>query len=78
MDENLNDSGLLLPDLYIENFRGIKKLAIPRLGRVTLLAGRNGVGKTTVLDAIKVYAARGRHQALARVLDVRDEISTPQ
>ena len=77
MDDNLNDSGLLLPDLYIENFRGIKKLSIPRLGRVTLLAGRNGVGKTTVLDAIKVYAARGRHQALARVLDVRDEISTP-
>ena len=77
MDDKLADSNLLLPDLYIENFRGIKKLSIPRLGRVTLLAGRNGVGKTTVLDAIKVYAARGRHQVLARVLDVRDEITTP-
>ena len=77
MDDKLTDSNLLLPDLYIENFRGIKKLSIPRLGRVTLLAGRNGVGKTTVLDAIRVYAARGRHQVLARVLDVRDEITTP-
>ena len=77
MNDNPNDSGLLLPDLYIENFRGIRKLSIPRLGRVTLLAGRNGVGKTTVLDAIKVYAARGRQQTLARVLDVRDEITTP-
>ena len=77
MDDNPNDSGLLLPDLHIENFRGIKKLSIPRLGQVTLLAGRNGVGKTTVLDAIRVYAARGRHQVLARVLDVRDEITTP-
>ena len=77
MDDKPNDSGLLLPDLYIENFRGIKKLSIPRLGRVTLLAGYNGVGKTTALDAIRVYAARGRHQTLARVLNVRDEITTP-
>ena len=78
MDDRQNDNGLLLPDLHIENFRGIKKLSIPRLGRVTLLAGRNGVGKTTVLDAIRVYAARGRHQVLAHVLDIRDEITTPK
>jgi ABC-type cobalamin/Fe3+-siderophores transport system ATPase subunit len=78
MDDNPNDSGLLLPDLHIENFRGIKKLSIPRLGRVTLLVGRNGVGKTTVLDAIRIYAARGRHQVLAQTLDVRDEITTPR
>ena len=78
MDDKQNDNVLLLPDLHIENFRGIKKLTIPRLGRVTLLAGRNGVGKTTVLDAIRVYAARGRHQVLAHVLDIRDEITTSQ
>ena len=54
MDDKPIESGLLLPDLYIENFRGIRKLSIPRLGRVTLLSGRNGVGKTTVLDAVRV------------------------
>lgn len=74
MDDKLNDSGLLLPDLYIENFRGIKKLSIPRLGRVILLAGRNGVGKTTVLDAIRVYAARGRQQVLLQILSSKDEV----
>ena len=74
MDDRQNDSGLLLPDLYIENFRGIKKLTIPRLGRVTLLAGRNGVGKTTVLDAIRVYAARGGQHVLAQILSSRDEV----
>ena len=78
MDDKQNDRGLLLPDLHIENFRGIKKLSIPRLGRVTLLAGRNGVGKTTVLDAIRVYAARGRKQVLADVLNRRDELITPR
>ena len=78
MDDTNSDTGLLLPDLYIENFRGIKKLSIPRLGRVTLLAGRNGVGKTTALDAIRVYSARGRKQVLADVLNRRDELITPR
>ena len=66
---------LHLPDLYIEGFRGIDKLSIPRLGRVTLLTGKNSVGKTTVLDAIRVYAARGRYPALRELLEGRDELS---
>ena len=35
---------LHLPDLTIKGFRGIDQLSIPRLGRVTLLAGKNGEG----------------------------------
>ena len=64
---------LHLPDLYIEGFRGIDELSIPCLGRVTLLAGKNSVGKTTVLDALRVYAARGRYSALSELLEGRDE-----
>ena len=30
MDDTNSDTGLLLPDLSIENFRGIRKLSIPR------------------------------------------------
>jgi len=48
---------LPLPSLSISGFRGFESLSIPQLGRVTLLTGRNGVGKTTVLDAIRIYAA---------------------
>ncbi|CZB22984.1 AAA family ATPase [Candidatus Synechococcus spongiarum] len=48
---------LPLPNLSISGFRGFQNLSIPQLGRVTLLTGRNGVGKTTVLDAIRIYAA---------------------
>ncbi len=76
MDDKQNDSGLLLPDLYIENFRGIKKLSIQRLGQVTLLAGPNGVGKSTVLEAIQIYAARGRYTELIDLLAARGEILT--
>ena len=67
---------LHLPDLSIAGFRGIERLSIPRLGRVTLLAGRNGVGKTTVLDAVRVYASCGRSEVLRELLDAREEVAT--
>ena len=67
------DTDLHLPDLHIKGFRGIKDLHISRLGRVTLLAGKNGVGKTTVLEAVRVYAARGRYAELAALLHGREE-----
>ena len=71
----MNDSsGLHLPDLTIKGFRGIEELTIPRLGRVTLLVGKNGVGKTTVLDAVRIYAARGRRGVLQDVLAQREEV----
>ena len=66
-------NNLHLPSLSIEGFRGIDALAIPRLGRVTLLAGINGVGKTTALDAVRVYAARGRSSAISNVLLEHEE-----
>ena len=66
-------NGLHLPDLSISNFRGIDHLSIRRLGRVTLLGGRNGVGKTTVLEAVRTYAARGSLSTLHELLDKREE-----
>ena len=68
-------NGLHLPDLTILGFRGIEELSIPRLGRVTLLAGKNSVGKTTVLDAVRVYATRGRYADLSKLLWDREEVS---
>ena len=65
---------LHLPDLTIKGFRGIDQLTIPRLGRVTLLAGKNGVGKTTVLEAVRVFASRGRSSTLGGLLTDRDEV----
>ena len=75
MDTESN-SPLHLPSLKITGFRGFDHLTIPRLGRVTLLAGRNGAGKTTVLDAVRVFAARGRPSTLADLLQEREELTT--
>lgn len=66
---------LFLPQLCIRGFRGIADLSIPRLGRVTLLAGRNSVGKTTVLDAVHVYASRAQRSVLYRLLSDRQELA---
>lgn len=76
MSQRPPDSPLHLPDLSITRFRGIGHLSIGRLGRVTLLAGRNGVGKTTVLEAVQVFAARGRYPLLSGLLHGRDEFAT--
>jgi hypothetical protein len=42
-----------ITDITIVNFRGIKKLYLEPGSPVLLLTGRNGTGKTTVLDAVR-------------------------
>ena len=78
MSENTKTNGLHLPSLSIRRFRGINRLDIERLGRVTLLAGRNGVGKTTVLDAIQLFARHGDAMSIRDVLASHDEIEASQ
>lgn len=42
----------MLTKLTISNFRNIESLTLDPLGRITLIAGKNGVGKTAVLEAL--------------------------
>lgn len=65
---------LPLNSLRIENFRGIKELEIDRLAQINLLVGKNSVGKTTVLDAIRLYASGTNLSAVFRLLADRNEI----
>lgn len=69
-----NHTALHLPSLAVKGFRGIADLSIPRLGRVTLIAGKNGVGKTTLLDAVRIYAARASLSVLRNILQNREEL----
>ena len=68
--------GLHLSSLSVKGLRGIADLSIPRLGRVTLIAGKNGVGKTTLLDAVRIYASRGSYSVLTSILRNREEFVT--
>jgi len=47
-----------LVEIDIQNFRGIKSLNIP-IDRLTVLIGENNVGKSTVIEALKLVLTRG-------------------
>ena len=64
---------LPVPDLKMRGFRGIDSLDIPRFTQVTLVAGLNGIGKTTVLEALEVLASRGSGAVLTGILVKRRE-----
>lgn len=42
----------MITELTVSNFRHIERLAVSPLGRVTLIGGRNGAGKTALLEAL--------------------------
>lgn len=53
-----SEGGLLpLPSLHIQGFRAFRDVQIPRLGRINLIVGKNNVGKTTLLEAIRLHAS---------------------
>lgn len=66
-----------LPSLTIEGFRGFKKLELRKLGHVNLLVGKNGVGKSSVLDAVRLYATDFAENSLKAMADERDELWDP-
>ncbi|MCD4830409.1 MAG: AAA family ATPase [Anaerohalosphaeraceae bacterium] len=45
----------MITDIQIKNFKCFKNLIIPELGRITLISGKNNVGKTALLEAIFLF-----------------------
>jgi len=64
----------LLPSFEVENFRTFSHLQIPHLGGVNLIVGRNNVGKSMLLEALRLYAAEGDWLAIFGLLHDRDEL----
>lgn len=67
---------LILPSLEIQGFRAFRKLMIERLGRVNLIVGKNNVGKTSVLEALRLYANPGP-RVLLDLITTRDGFDQP-
>ena len=67
-------SSLVLDSLEISGFRAFDKLQIDYLGRVNLIVGKNNVGKSCLLEAVRLYAHRGAPQTLLQLLNARDEL----
>lgn len=67
----------MLNDFNVRGFRCFEQLEIPRLRRLNLITGKNGTGKTTLLEALRVYACDGSPDDLSKMLDARGESDVP-
>lgn len=69
--------GLFLPSLRVEGVRAIRLLEIGSLGRVNVFVGANNTGKTSLLEALRLYASRGIPQAFREILQLRGNVLSP-
>ena len=67
----------MLEQLRIENFRCFKSFELEHLGRVNLLVGKNNSGKTSILEALKIFFSDDKNIALRNKL-VKSSSLTPQ
>jgi AAA15 family ATPase/GTPase len=63
-------------NIEIRNYRGIKHLKIPSLKRINIIAGKNGVGKSSLLEAIFFIMNLKHQQNLPFVLKRSSEPMT--
>lgn len=63
----------MLNSLFIQNFKSLKQLEIPKLGNVNLIIGENNSGKSSVLDALKLYASFVDETVLIDIINEHDD-----
>jgi AAA15 family ATPase/GTPase len=64
---------LMLNSLMIRNFRALENFEVSKLGRVNLIVGKNNSGKSSVLEALQIYASNGQLSLLDEILTSHDE-----
>lgn len=68
----------MLNAFFVSNFRLFNRLDLPQLGRVNLIAGKNGSGKSALLEAIRLYASHADTGALTDLVLSRKEYWSPK
>lgn len=63
----------MLDSLLIKNFRSLEHLEVRKLGRVNLIVGKNNSGKSTVLEALRIYAGNANRPLLESIARAHDE-----
>ncbi len=63
----------MLTSLVIKNFRALEDFKVDKLGRVNLIVGKNNSGKSTVLEALRIYAANAQLSLLEAIAAGHDE-----
>ena len=65
----------MLNSLKIKRFRALEDFVVPKLGRVNLIVGKNNSGKSTVLEALQIYASNGDLRLLETLAESHGEPS---
>lgn len=63
----------MLKSLHIQNFRSLKDFQVPKLGQINLIVGKNNSGKSTVLEALRIYAGNANRTLLELIAAEHDE-----
>lgn len=63
----------MLNSLKIQNFRCLSDFHVSHLGRVNLIVGKNNSGKSSLLEAIRIYARRANPVLLRDIAVSHDE-----
>jgi len=63
----------LFDNLEIRQFRAFDYLKIDQLGHLNLFLGKNNVGKSTLLEALWLFAGVGSPERIQTILEGRDE-----
>lgn len=62
-----------LKSLAIKNFRALADFKVGKLGRVNLIVGKNNSGKSSVLEALRIYAGNGQEHLMQEIAASHDE-----
>ena len=63
----------MLDSLLIKNFRSLENFEVSKLGRVNLIVGKNNSGKSSVLEALRIYAGNAHRLLLESIAQGHDE-----
>lgn len=64
---------LPLRSFRVQNYRGFRDLTVPTLARINLFVGKNGAGKSALLEALGLYLTKGDQRTLRTILQRRGD-----
>ncbi len=62
-----------LNSLTIKNFRALEDFKVQKLGRVNLIVGKNNSGKSSILEALQIFASDGQEYLMQKIAAGHDE-----
>lgn len=64
---------MMLNSLDIKNFRSLESFQVKKLGQVNLIVGKNNSGKSSVLEALRIYAGSANRHVLETIAQEHNE-----